>query len=176
MLYTALLYILILVVYYIDTRNLQHTPSYQVDIPFTAKNICIPSYHWHCINSDSRGVFYCPSELPLCIIYFHRIYHSEIVYATRNDKGYLYIRVLTKLPNSEQSYKGKVKTHKYIYRQNQSTTENYENRNDPDLVQAFLKKWWVESDFKAPNLRFHYGSKTSAVTIAVFITILEQNS
>jgi hypothetical protein len=29
-----------------------------------------------------------------------------------------------------------------------------ENRNDPDLVQAFLKKWWVESDFKAPNLPF----------------------
>jgi hypothetical protein len=22
----------------------------------------------------------------------------------------------------------------------------------PDLVQAFLKKWWVESDFKAQNL------------------------
>jgi hypothetical protein len=22
----------------------------------------------------------------------------------------------------------------------------------PELVQAFLKKWWVESDFKAPNL------------------------
>jgi hypothetical protein len=37
----------------------------------------------------------------------------------------MYIRVITKLPNSEQSYKGKVKTHKYIYgvnRQNQSTT------------------------------------------------------
>jgi hypothetical protein len=32
------------------------------------------------------------------------------------------IRVITKLPNSEQSYKGKVKTHKYIDRQNQSTT------------------------------------------------------
>jgi hypothetical protein len=30
--------------------------------------------------------------------------------------------------------------------------ENCENRNDPDLVQAFLKKWWVELDFKAPNL------------------------
>jgi hypothetical protein len=28
---------------------------------------------------------------------------------------------MTKLPNSEQSYKGKVKTHKYINRQNQST-------------------------------------------------------
>jgi hypothetical protein len=32
-----------------------------------------------------------------------------------------YIRVITKLPNSEQSYKGKVKTHNYINRQNQST-------------------------------------------------------
>jgi hypothetical protein len=31
--------------------------------------------------------------------------------------------------------------------------ENCENRNDPDLVQAFLKKWWVESDLKAPNLQ-----------------------
>jgi hypothetical protein len=30
--------------------------------------------------------------------------------------------------------------------------ENCENRNDPNLVQAFLKKWWVESDLKAPNL------------------------
>jgi hypothetical protein len=29
--------------------------------------------------------------------------------------------------------------------------ENCENRNDLDLVHAFLKKWWVESDFKAPN-------------------------
>ena len=32
------------------------------------------------------------------------------------------IRVITKLPNSEQSYEGKVKTHKYINKQNQSTT------------------------------------------------------
>jgi hypothetical protein len=31
------------------------------------------------------------------------------------------------------------------------------------LVQAFLKKWWVESDFKAPN-----GSKVPAVTVTVF--------
>jgi hypothetical protein len=30
-----------------------------------------------------------------------------------------YIRVITKLPKSEQSYKGNVKTHKYINRQNQ---------------------------------------------------------
>ena len=32
------------------------------------------------------------------------------------------IKVITKLPNSEQSYKGKVKAHNYINRQNQSTT------------------------------------------------------
>jgi hypothetical protein len=32
------------------------------------------------------------------------------------------IRVIKQLPNSEQSYKGKVKTHNYINRQNQSTT------------------------------------------------------
>jgi hypothetical protein len=31
------------------------------------------------------------------------------------------IRVITKLPNSEQSYKEKVKTHNYINRQSQST-------------------------------------------------------
>ena len=35
-----------------------------------------------------------------------------------------------------------------VYKQ----TKSVNNRNDPDLVQAFLKKWWVESDFKAPNL------------------------
>ena len=34
----------------------------------------------------------------------------------------LKIKVITKLPNSEQSYKGKVQTHNYINRQNQSTT------------------------------------------------------
>jgi hypothetical protein len=47
----------------------------------------------------------------------------------------------------------KVKTHNYINRQSQSTTGKLktENRNHPDLVQAFLKKWWVESDFKVPN-------------------------
>ena len=31
-------------------------------------------------------------------------------------------KVITKLPNSEQYYKGKVQTHNYINRQSQSTT------------------------------------------------------
>jgi hypothetical protein len=29
--------------------------------------------------------------------------------------------------------------------------ENWENRNGPDLVQAFPKKWWVESDLSFPH-------------------------
>jgi hypothetical protein len=41
---------------------------------------------------------------------------------TTDTTGIWSIRVITKLPNSEQSYKGKVKTHNYINRQNQSTT------------------------------------------------------
>jgi hypothetical protein len=57
------------------------------------------------------------------------------------------IRVITKLPNYEQSHKGKVKTHKHINTKSVNNRKT-ENRNDPDLVQAFLKKWWVESDFK----------------------------
>ena len=43
---------------------------------------------------------------------------DTIVYLTITSE----IRVITKLPNSEQSYKGKVKTHNYINRQNRSTT------------------------------------------------------
>jgi hypothetical protein len=62
-----------------------------------------------------------------------------------------YIRVITKLPNSEQSYKGKVKTHKYIHRQNQSTTGKLKTVMTLTWY-SHLKKWWVESDFKAPNL------------------------
>jgi hypothetical protein len=45
-------------------------------------------------------------------------------------------KVITQLPNSEQSYKGKVKTHNYINRQNQSTTGKLWKRNVPGLVQS----------------------------------------
>ena len=54
----------------------------------------------------------------ICIIYF--IFNK--ISNKRTDFVNLQIRVITKLPNSEHSYKGKVKTHKYINRQNQSTT------------------------------------------------------
>ena len=96
---------------------------------------------------------YCYHILVFSNAHFH---YDSIFYVHK-------IRVITKLPNSEQSYKGKVKTHKYINRQNQSgkQPENCENRNDPDLVQACLKKWWVESDFKAPNLPLSLRLKAS---------------
>jgi hypothetical protein len=49
-------------------------------------------------------------------------YYSEKSILAKQINDGIYIRVITKLPNSEQSYKGKVKTHKRINRQNQSTT------------------------------------------------------
>ena len=78
------------------------------------------------------------------------------------------IRVITKLPNSEQSYKGKVKTHNYINRQISQQPENCENRNDPDLVQSFLKKWWVELDFKAPT-----DSRTIILVISPLTSLID---
>ena len=53
----------------------------------------------------------------LCLIGDVPMVLSNGIYISR-----LYIKVITKLPNSEQSYKGKVQTHNYINRQNQSTT------------------------------------------------------
>jgi hypothetical protein len=47
---------------------------------------------------------------------------SQIIMSKSSHFQHLSPRVITKLPNSEQSYKGKVKTRKYINRQNQSTT------------------------------------------------------
>jgi hypothetical protein len=40
--------------------------------------------------------------------------------------------------------------------------------NRPDLVQAFLKEWWVNQILKRQTSRSHYGSKVSAVTKTVF--------
>jgi len=43
------------------------------------------------------------------------------------------------------------------------------------LVQAFLKKWWVESDFKAPNLPLSLRLKVSGChynSIYIIISIL----
>ena len=49
-------------------------------------------------------------------------------------------------------------------------SENCENRNDPDLVQAFLMKWWVESDFKAPNLPLSLRFKGSGCHLIIVVS------
>jgi hypothetical protein len=55
---------------------------------------------------------------------------------------------MTKLPNSEQSYKGKIKTHNYINRQNQSTTytgkvyKQIKSVNNRKTVKNVLTRTW----------------------------------
>ena len=53
--------------------------------------------------------------------YFEKVLYENLTLDILK-KCCMKIRVITKLQNSEQSYKGKVKTHNYINRQNQSTT------------------------------------------------------
>ena len=60
-------------------------------------------------------------KMPTLKTYFSYIL-SNLMRTRSQITSDVYIRVTTKLPNSEQSNKGKVKTHKYINRQNQSTT------------------------------------------------------
>ena len=64
----------------------------------------------------------------------------------KSDGQLFQIRVITKLP------KGKSKLIIIQTDKISQQPENCEHRNDPDLVQGFLKKWCVKSDFKAPNL------------------------
>ena len=65
------------------------------------------------------------------------------VISSREQVNFQWIRVITKLPNSEQSNKGKVKTHKYINRQNQSTTGKL--WNDDEI--CFLLDQHAELEF-----------------------------
>jgi hypothetical protein len=82
--------------------------------------------------------------------------------------------LLTGLNNEDTNifWDGELKTDKISQQ-----PENCENRNDPDLVQAFLKKWWVESDFKAPNfplsLRFKgSGSRETVLFVCMFFRVI----
>jgi hypothetical protein len=80
------------------------------------------------------------------------------------------IRVITKLPNSEQSYKGKVKTHKYINRQNQSTTGKLKTVMTMTWYRHFQRNGGLNQILKRQTSSFHYDSKVPAVAITVFIT------
>jgi hypothetical protein len=109
------------------------------------------------------------------------------------------IKVITKLPNSEQSYKGKVKTHKYINRQNQSTTgklwKGYINgRNSANLellidkassIYLYVKlkalgswiflsftSFWRNSDsYEYTNSPHHFWNYTSNLTTVVNLVL-----
>jgi hypothetical protein len=56
-------------------------------------------------------------------------------------------------------------TFTFVVRILRQQPENCENRNDLDLVQVFLKKWWVESEFKAPNLPLLLRFKGSGIEL-----------
>ena len=62
-------------------------------------------------------------DIMACINVFFTLYamYKNLLQMYIENSVNSYIRVITKLPNFEQSSKGKVKTHKYINRQNQST-------------------------------------------------------
>ena len=100
-----------------------------------------------------------------------------------NDFNILYA-IADSLPNKlDELNKGnnKITEHRAILLKSQQTDkisqqpENWENCNGPDQVQAFPKKWWVESDFTAPNLSLPLQLKGSVVIITVFLTILGEN-
>ena len=72
-----------------------------------------------------RNLVYTVSELEVLIKPHEIVYLKDLwnlTVAGNQTLPNMDIRVITKLPNSEKSYKGKVKTHNYINRQNQSTT------------------------------------------------------
>ena len=76
------------------------------------------------------------------------------------------IRVITKLPNFEQSYKGKVKTHNYINRQNQSTTGKM--LNDIQITSDYMSRWVV--------LKRRVGAVTSqrVLNVLFYVNILQR--
>jgi hypothetical protein len=103
---------------------------------FSSENIQFFNVHWvllKCFGNQSGlcnkvasiGLF----NVLWSVVYFwiftfiteHAIQHQKYCKEI-NNMLMTSIRVMTKLPNSGQSYKGKVKTHKYINRHNQSTT------------------------------------------------------
>ena len=84
-----------------------------------------PSVHTAYYNSSRPSVhtaYYNPSRRPSTRPTITQVIRpSTRPTITQVSFGQIWIRVITKLLNSEQSFKGKVKPHKYINRQNQKT-------------------------------------------------------
>ena len=98
------------------------------------------------------------------------LYNIECCFSVQTDvlttEDTLEIRVITKLPNSEQSYKRKV------YKQ----TKSVNNRKTVKTVMTltwyrhFERYGGLNQILKRQTSHFHYGSKVPVVTITVFIT------
>jgi hypothetical protein len=95
--------------------------AYVKKVSFDWWNILTRSY-----NANTRSISSVVSLLAFCqwnkkttlhwfIVLLNTYVHVAPLYIVGSN---VTIRVITKLPNSEQSYKGKVKTHNYINRQN----------------------------------------------------------
>ena len=67
------------------------------------------------------------------------------------------IRVITKLPNTEQSSKGKGKTHNKQTDKISQQPENWKNRNGPDLYRHFQRNGGLNQILRRQTSRFHYG-------------------
>jgi transposase InsO family protein len=122
----------------ISDRGTEFTSACMAEV---CRQLCIsqeftPSYVHHCLGACERSHGTLEERLSS---YVNKNSNNWVDFLSSNtfsidqsvNKGnnkitelrtILQIRVKTKLPNSEQSYKGKVKTHKYTNRQNQSTT------------------------------------------------------
>ena len=87
--------------------------------------ICLTNITIHCICFIDVSLCYTSSNKTIFFITLIT-YLSSKVWESGSfkflSKQCMKIRVITKLPNSKQSYKGRIKTHNYINRQNQSTT------------------------------------------------------
>ena len=109
---------------------LLHRHSRSAIVSITHTLTCVWKSHYHAVECYSL-------LLPINTTYGH---------FCRCDKGNNKITELRTILQRESQ-------NSYVYKQTKSVNNRKtENRNDPDLVQAFLKKWWVESYFKAPNL------------------------
>jgi hypothetical protein len=119
-------------------------------------------YLWACISVTDHNI----DHWTLSIVWWYVIVFNKIVIHKINKEFYGIIFIFIYII--------------YSYCFVESVRENCENRNDPDLVEAFLKKWWVESDFKAPklplSLRFKgSGFFLSMCDVKIFLTFTSPN-
>ena len=87
--------------------------------PLTLKKLLMPSVGNSYIKYLAFFNFGDTFQQWIAILFFNNIFSCVLHTGWATPFS---IKVITKLPNSEQSYKGKVQTHNYINRQNQSTT------------------------------------------------------